>query len=84
LETTSTREGCLEGCPVSPLFLLLWLGFFLYEGPFLYGLGRPGKLWVVDRLIAIYNIDVCFLLEKKIKTYTDSFILRGWNNNNVN
>jgi len=28
----------------------------------------------VDRLIAIYNIDVCFLLETKIKIYTDSFI----------
>jgi hypothetical protein len=50
----------------------------------LYGLGRVGKLRAVGRLTDIHIIDVCFLLEIKIKTCTDSFIFRVWNNNNVN
>jgi hypothetical protein len=50
----------------------------------LYGLGRAGKLRAVGRLIDTHNIDVCFLLETKIKTCTDFFIFRVWNNNNVN
>lgn len=48
------------------------------------GLGRAGKLRAVGRLIDTHNIDVCFLLETKIKTCTDSFIFRVWNNSNVN
>ncbi|KAG6753615.1 hypothetical protein POTOM_041597 [Populus tomentosa] len=48
------------------------------------GLGRAGKLRVVGRLIDIHNIEVCFLLETKIKTCTDSLIFRVWNNSNVN
>jgi len=48
------------------------------------GLGRAGKLRAVGRLIDAHNIDVCFLLETKIKTCTDSFIFRVWNNSNVN
>jgi hypothetical protein len=43
-----------------------------------------GKLRAVGRLIDTHNIDVCFLLETKIKTCTDSFIFRVWNNSNVN
>lgn len=48
------------------------------------GLGRAGKLRAVGRLIDIHNIDVCFFLETKIKTCTDSFIFHVWNNSNVN
>ena len=48
------------------------------------GLGRAGKLRAVGRLIDTHNIDVCFLLETKIKTCTDSFIFHVWNNSNVN
>ncbi|KAG6740224.1 hypothetical protein POTOM_055664 [Populus tomentosa] len=48
------------------------------------GLGRAGKLRAVSRLIDIHNIEVCFLLETKIKTCTDSLIFRVWNNSNVN
>jgi len=38
----------------------------------------------VGRLIDTHNIDVCFLLETKIKTCTDSFLFCVWNNINVN
>ncbi|KAG6778967.1 hypothetical protein POTOM_015330 [Populus tomentosa] len=46
--------------------------------------GRARKLRAVGKLIDIHNIDVCFLLETKIKTCTDSFIFRVRNNSNVN
>ena len=60
------------------IFFVFFIKVFSWN---LCGLGRAGKLRAVGKLIDIHNIDVCFLLETKIKTCTDYFIFRVWNSN---
>ena len=48
-----------------------------------YSLGLARKKRIVSKLIKDFDIEVCFLFETKLQSYSDRLVFRLWNGNNV-